>query len=135
MADLPATHLTILRFIYAANIVVAGAVGISSLFTPERAVNSVFEGLASPDMPIRVVGALWTTIAILSALGLVWPVRFSPVLLLQLVYKGGWLLVVALPVVMQGSLKGLPMGITSFFLMWVLVLLFALPYRALFDTP
>lgn len=44
-----------------------------------------------------IVGALWTGILVLSLLGLREPLRYSPVLLLQLIYKSLWLVIYALP--------------------------------------
>ena len=116
-----------LKIIYFANIIVAGWIGISSLFFPKTAIATVFSNAYQPSELVRLVGALWLAIALLSVLGLWKPITFSPVLLLQLFYKGGWLIVVALPAMLNGI--NYPKGMAVFFLIWVLVLPFLIPWR------
>jgi len=87
----------ILKIIYLANIFVAGWISITSLFFPKQALVTVFQSAVAYSEAIRLVGALWGAIFLLSILGLVYPERMSVVLLFQLIYKGAWLLVVALP--------------------------------------
>ena len=122
-----------LILMYLANILVAGWVGLTSLFAPVTAVHSVWQGTTSADgASLRVVGALWTSIALLSFFGLFNPLGFAPVLLLQLIYKGGWLLVVALPARLGDSDRPLPMGMSLFFVIWVLILPLIMPWSSLF---
>ena len=116
-----------LKLIYFANIIVAGWIGISSLFFPKTAIATVFSNAYQPSELVRLVGALWLAIALLSVLGLWKPITFSPVLLLQLFYKGGWLIVVALPAMLNGI--NYPKGMAVFFLIWVLVLPFLIPWK------
>ena len=124
MSELP------LRLVYLANVVVAGQIGISALFTPGRAAQTVFQGAVAESEGLRVVGALWLAIAVLSACGLLAPKPFSAVLALQLVYKGSWLLVAALPAIRSGA--PYPTGMAGFFAAWVLVLPWVIPWRWLF---
>lgn len=119
----------LLRIIYAANVFVAGAIGVSALFTPMRAVQTVFEGAVAPSEGLRVTGALWLAIAILSAVGLLAPKPMQPVLVLQIVYKGSWLLVAGLPAMLDG--RPYPAGIFWFFVVWVAVLPWVVDWRGL----
>lgn len=122
-----------LRLVYLANILVAGTVGLASLLAPRRAARTVWQGtIAGEDAAVRVVGAFWCTVALLSLCGLVAPERFVVVLLVQLGYKGAWLLVVALPARLRDTRERIPAGIAAFFLAWVLVLPFVIPWGALF---
>jgi len=66
-------------------------------------------------------------IAILSVLGLWKPIVFSSVLLLQLIYKGTWLLSVAIPALRNGS--DFPKAMALFFVVWVVVLPFLIPWK------
>ena len=109
-----------LYVVYLANILVAGWVSLTSLFAPERARQSVFEGTIAFSDSIRLVGALWFAIFVLSVLGLFFPKQMQLVLLFQAIYKSTWLLVVALPLWRQGL--PYPSGMAGFFLVWVLVL-------------
>ena len=121
-----------MRVVFAANVVVAGIVGALSLFLPNVAERTVFSGTATASVAMQVVGAFWLAIALLSVAGLFRPVIFAPVLLAQLLYKGSWLMVVAAPAYMAGRGNEMPGGITAFFLVWVLVLPFVIPWSALF---
>jgi len=120
----------ILKIIYLANIFVAGWISITSLFFPKQALVTVFQSAVAYSEAIRLVGALWGAIFLLSILGLVYPERMSVVLLFQLIYKGAWLLVVALPALVND--QPFPRGMAGFFLVWVVVLPFVIPWRVLF---
>ena len=121
-----------LKAVYIANIIVAGWISITSLFFPKTAANSVFSGVYPSSDLIRLVGALWFSIFLISILGLWKPVTFSPILMVQLIYKGLWLLVVALPALTHKT--DYPGGMAAFFLVWVLVLPFVIPWKELFNS-
>ncbi len=115
-----------LKIIYIANIIVAGWISITSVFNPNKAALTVFQNAYQPTELIRLVGCLWLAIAIISVLGLWRPISFSPILLVQLIYKGTWLLVVAVPAIKNN--QAYPSGMALFFLIWVLVLPFVIPW-------
>ncbi len=115
-----------IKLVYIANIIVAGYIGITSLFFPKLSSATIFQNTYQATDIIRLVGCLWLAIAVLSLLGLWRPITFSPVLLLQLVYKGSWLLVVAIPAIKNN--QSYPSGMATFFLVWVLVLPFVIPW-------
>ena len=117
--------------VYLANVLVAGSVGVLSLFAPGLASRLVFSGTAAASSAMQITGALWLAIALLSIAGLVRPMTFVPVLVIQLVYKASWLLVVAAPAYASGRGDSIPGGIAGFFLVWALVLPFVIPWSAL----
>lgn len=119
-----------MRLIYAANVLVAGWIALTSLISPQWAARTVFSGAYTPSEVMRLVGCLWLAIALLSIAGLFRPQEFALVFLLQLLYKGTWLLAVALPAWRNG--QPFPGGMAVFFLVWVLVLPFFIPWKALF---
>jgi len=118
--------MTLLKLVFLANMVVAGWIGITSLFFPKLSAVTIFQNSYQPTDIIRLVGCLWLGIALLSILGFWRPLIFSPVLLLQLVYKSMWLLIVALPAIKNKQTY--PLGMSLFFLIWVVVLPFAIPW-------
>lgn len=120
----------LIKIVYFANILVAGWISITSLFYPKLAQQSVFENAFAYSEAIRLVGALWGAIFILSILGLFYPTKMSLVLLFQLIYKSSWLLFAALPAIMAN--QAYPKGMAMFFVVWVLVLPFVIPWTALF---
>lgn len=124
---------SVLIIIYAANILIAGYVGALCLFFPNRqATRSLFAGNARNDHPLRLVGAFWFAIALLSGLGLFEPFRMTPVLFIQLVYKALWLVICALPILLRGHVNDLPKNMASIFGIYVIVLALLLPYGYLF---
>jgi hypothetical protein len=68
---------------------------------------------------------------LLSLLGLWEPVRLSPVLALQVIYKSLWLLVYALPLIMRREWQRIPWGITILFVAIVIIWPWLIPWRYL----
>ncbi len=116
-----------LKIIYVLNIIIAGQIAISALFNPKNSALTTFGDAYQQTEVIRLVGCLWLGIAVLSVLGLWKPITFSPVLLLQLIYKGTWLIIVALPALRNGI--PFPKTMALFFVVWVLVLPFLIPWK------
>ncbi len=121
-----------LKLIYFANVLVAGWISITSLFAPKTAQATVFTNQFAYSEAIRLVGALWGAIFILSLLGLFFPKNMSLVLLFQLIYKASWLLFAALPASLRG--EPYPKSMAAFFVIWVLVLPFVIPWKNLFGS-
>lgn len=120
-----------LKLIYIANILVAGWISITSLFFPKTAQATVFENNFAYSEAIRLVGAFWGAIFILSILGLFYPKQMSLVLVFQLLYKSSWLIFAALPAILNQ--QPYPKGMAGFFLVWVLVLPFVIPWKTIFQ--
>lgn len=118
--------MTAIKLVYIANIIVAGYIGVTSLIFPKHSSATIFQNSYPSTDVIRLVGCLWLAIAVLSVFGLWRPISFSPVLLLQLIYKGTWLLVVAMPAIKNK--QAFPSSMAVFFLVWVVVLPFVIPW-------
>ena len=116
-----------LRIVYILNIIVAGQISVSSIINKDHAATTIFGNAYQSSEFIKLIGCMWLAIAILSILGLWKPMTFTPVLLIQLIYKGTWLLVVALPA-MQKSMA-FPKAVALFFLVWVIFLPFVIPWK------
>ena len=119
-----------MKVIYFANVLVAGWISISCLFYPEKAHRTVFENTFAYSESFRLVGALWGAIFLLSVVGLFLPRQMSLVLLFQLIYKFSWLVFAALPAIQQKL--PYPRGMAGFFVVWVVVLPFVIPWKDLF---
>ena len=120
-----------LKIVYFANIIVAGWISISSLLYPQKAQMTVFEQNFVYSEAIRLVGALWFAIFLLSILGLFYPEKMSLVLLFQLIYKSSWLIFAALPAMMNN--QPFPKGMAIFFIIWVVALPFVIPWKNIFS--
>lgn len=118
-----------MKIMYLANIVVAGAISITSLFYPKVAQRTVFTGAFEYSEAIRLVGALWLAIFVLSIIGLYYPKQMSLVFVFQLIYKSSWLLFVALPAILNN--QPYPKSMALFFVVWVLLLPFVIPWKSL----
>ncbi|MEL6676172.1 MAG: hypothetical protein AAFR61_28460 [Bacteroidota bacterium] len=123
--------MNLVKIMYAANILVAGWISLSCLFWPEVAQRTVFESSIAYSEGIRLIGALWGGIFVLSILGMFFPESMRLVFLFQLIYKGSWLLLVALPALIQA--EPYPKSMAIFFLVWVLALPWVIPWKALFQ--
>jgi len=122
----------ILKVVYFTNIIVAGWISLTSLFSPKKAITTIFENSLAYSEAIRLVGALWGAIFVLSFLGLFYPKKMVLVLLFQLIYKGSWLLFVAIPAIL--SKQPYPKGMAGFFLVWCVILPFVIPWKEIFLT-
>ena len=123
-----------IRIIYAANILVAGGFGLITLFFPDMARRFTFGGAWRPHPAMQLVGCFWLAIAVLSAVALFSPWVFSPLLLIQLLYKSFWILFWAIPVLTTGDKSRIPIGMLLFFLIWVGILAIGIPWRYVFRT-
>lgn len=120
-----------LKIVYIANIIVAGWISITSLFFPKTAQLTVFSNAFTYSEAIRLVGALWGAIFLLSVLGLFFPHKMQIVLVFQLIYKSLWLLFAALPALLRH--QPFPKGMAIFFVVWVAGLPFVIDWKWLFD--
>lgn len=120
-----------MKVMYLANIIVAGWISISSLFFPKIAKQTVFANAVEYSEAIRLVGALWFAIFILSILGLFYPKQMSLVFVFQLIYKSSWLIIVALPAMWNNN--PYPKSMSIFFLIWVIILPFVIPWKELMN--
>ena len=89
------------RYIYTA--VVAGGFGLGIVLIPGIMI-SLFRWPGQNPLVFGVTGSVYLSFAVLSILGLRSPLKFVPVLLLQLFYKSIWLVGVVLPLLVAGRL-------------------------------
>lgn len=120
-----------LRLMYFANVLLAGWISITCLFSPRIAASSVFTNAFAYSESFRLVGALWGGIFLLSIVGLFLPRQMSLILLFQLIYKASWLIFAALPAIRQGL--DYPKGMANCFVIWVVLLPFVIPWREIFS--
>lgn len=116
--------------VYLANIIVAGWISIACLFFPKAAQNTVFSGAFAYSEAFRLVGALWGAIFIISFLGLLYPQQMRFIFFYQFIYKSAWLLFAALPAMIHH--QPYPKGMAVFFVIWVIILPFVIPWKSLF---
>ena len=129
-----AWRVTAIRLVFAANVLVEGAAGLYCVYSSQAASRLLFVGMDIPSMVMRLLGAFWLSIALLSAIGISRTVRFSVVLVLQLIYKSIWLIAVALPAVVRSETDLIPTNTSALFFIWVIFLPFVIPWRYLLQS-
>lgn len=123
--------MILMKVMYLANVVVAGAISVSSLFYPKIAQRTVFTEAFEYSEAIRLVGALWLAIFLLSIIGFFYPKQMSLILVFQLIYKSSWLLFAALPAILNN--QPFPKSMALFFVVWVLLLPCVIPWKSILN--
>jgi hypothetical protein len=127
----PRVHPNRLRFMYAYTILTGGILGFALLLAP----GVMLPALGMPgEEPFLagIVYSVWMAEAILSALGLRYPVKFAPVLFLQLTYKLIWLVAIIIPHLVTGQLPTFAMTTSALYITFVIGDIIAIPWRHIF---
>ncbi|PZU96004.1 MAG: hypothetical protein DCE90_11285 [Pseudanabaena sp.] len=117
-------------FPYIANIIILVPVAMGTLFNLFPVADGHFPESAGWRL---LVGSLWTAILAGSVMGLFNPLTFSPLLLLQVIYKALWLWVYTLPRLINGDpYREIHWAISIIFILIVLLYPFVIPWNYLF---
>ena len=117
-----------LRFMYGYTIVGAGSLGLAIIFS-RSLVESTLGFPREDPITFGINGSVYIAFAALSVLGLRSPLKFAPVLLLQLCYKVVWLIGVILPLLVSGRLPTSGMILVAIFMTYIIGDLIAIPFR------
>jgi hypothetical protein len=120
-----------LKFMYIFTIVVAGGFGLGVIFCP-NVITSMHRIPKQDPILFGIVGGVYVAFGILSILGLRSPLKFVPILLLQLCYKVIWFIGVILPLLFA---EPFPMHGISFVVLFAIFIigdLIAIPFSYIF---
>ena len=120
-----------LKGMYIFTIIHAGGSGLGIIFIP-RIVRSIFGWPSQDPIVFGICGSVWVAFGLLSILGLRAPLKFSPVLLLQLSYKVVWFIGVLLPVLITGKFQVYMIAYVVFFAVYIIGDLIAIPFSYVF---
>jgi len=120
-----------LKFMYVYTIVGAGLLGLGIIIVPDVVRTSLGWPKQDP-ITLGVMGSVYLAFGVLSILGLRSPLRFSPVLLLQLCYKLIWLMGVMVPLAASGRLSAHGTVLAAIFVAYVIGDLIAIPFGYVF---
>ena len=109
----------------------AGGVGLGMIFAPD-VIRFVFSMPNQDPIILGMTGSLILSFAILSIFGLRDPLKFIPILMLQLSYKTIWLIGVILPLLVSGKLPIYTISIVIIFVTYVIGDLIAIPFSHIF---
>ncbi len=121
-----------LKVMYIYTIVGAGGFGLGILVIP-GIMKSLFRWPNGDPIPLGITGSFYVASAILSVLGLRSPLKFVPVLLLQLCYKSVWFLGVILPLLVSGQFPMYAIVYVIVFATYILGDIIAIPFPLVFS--
>lgn len=121
-----------LKGMYIYTAALSGTFGLGILTAP-KAVESAFDFPDRDPIVLGIVGSVYVAFGILSLFGLRAPLKFVPILLLQLLYKLIWFLGVALPLCIRGQFPSHGLLFVPIFVTYVIGDLIAIPFSQVFS--
>ena len=120
-----------LKGMYIYTIIGAGGFGLGILVVPS-VMRSVFGWPDQDPIVFGVTGSVYLSFALLSILGLRSPLKFAPVLLLQLSYKVVWFVGVIIPLLIAGAFPAYSVLFVVIFATYIVGDLIAIPFPHVF---
>jgi hypothetical protein len=120
-----------LKFMYIYTIVGAGGLGLGIIVIPS-VMRTVFGWPDQDPIFFGVTGSVYLSFALVSILGLRSPLKFSPVLLLQLGYKVLWFIGVLIPILIAGKFPPHAILLIVIFATYIVGNLIAIPFSYIF---
>ncbi|MCG7850091.1 MAG: hypothetical protein MIO93_13070 [ANME-2 cluster archaeon] len=120
-----------MKFMYIYTIILAGGLGLAMIIAPNMMISQL--GMHSQDPIIYgIAGSVYVAFGLLSILGLRSPLKFVPILLLQLCYKAIWFIGVALPLVVMGQFPTYAIVFAVIFATYIIGDIIAIPFSYIF---
>ncbi len=132
MTKITKKYLKRLRFMYLYTLIGAGGFGIAIIISPD-VIQSLFKMPAQDPLTFGITGSVYLAFGILSILGLIFPIKLIPVLMLQLLYKTIWLFGIMLPVFLKGQFELHAVLVALIFLTYIIGDLVSIPFKYLFE--
>lgn len=120
-----------LKMMYVSTLVIAGGLGVGLLIFRD-ATQWIF-GIVCSHILSGLIGSMFLAFALLSVLGLRNPVRFVPLLCLQLLYKLIWICFIAIPLFFTGEIAIDMIVVIIVFLAVIIGDMIAIPFHILFE--
>jgi len=133
MSDIHNIRWCWLRFMYLYTIFGAGGCGLAILVIPER-MKAIFHWPGDEPIALSIVASVYLAFGILSVFGLRDPLKFVPVLLLQLCYKLVWFVGAVAPLLATGRVPGYAVLTAVIFATYVVGDLIAIPFSYVFAS-
>lgn len=120
-----------LKGMYLYTLLGAGGFGTGVLFYPE-AIKSRLGWSIDDPVALGMLGSILIAFALVSILGLRSPLKFVPVLLLQMCYKTIWFVGVIIPLIIKGQLPGQSIALVIIYVTYIIGDLIAIPFPVIF---
>jgi hypothetical protein len=120
-----------IKGMYIYTIVVAGLFGLGIIVVPEM-IKSKFTWPVEEPVAFGIIGSVYMAFGLLSILGLRSPLKFTPILFLQLCYKTIWFIGVVLPLWATGHFPSYAIPTVIIFATFIVGDLIAIPFSYVF---
>jgi hypothetical protein len=120
-----------IKGMYIYTIVGAGLFGLGMIIAPEL-IKSAFAWPVNEPIAFGIIGSVYLTFGLASILGLRSPLKFLPVLLMQLCYKSVWFIGVVLPLLITGHFPDYSIPTVIIFATYIIGDLIAIPFSYVF---
>lgn len=120
-----------IKGMYIYTILGAGGYGLGIIFVPD-AIQSLLGAPRQDPVVLGVTGSVYLSFALLSILGLRSPLKFVPVLLLQLTYKTIWFVGVIIPILIAGKLPTYAILLAVIWATYIIGDMIAIPFGYVF---
>ncbi|MBW2624296.1 MAG: hypothetical protein JRD68_15415 [Deltaproteobacteria bacterium] len=121
-----------LKVMYWYTIIGAGGFGLAIILLPDTA-RSIFAWPVQDPIVYGVTGSVYLAFGFLSILGLRSPLKYVPVLLLQLCYKTVWFIGVIFPLLISGEFPTYAILHVVIFASFIIGDLIAIPFPYIFS--
>ena len=121
-----------LKAMYIYTIVGAGGFGLGIIVLPNF-MRTIFHWPSQDPIVYGTTGSVYLAFALVSILGLTAPLKFIPILLLQLTYKVVWFIGVVLPLLITGKFQAYAILHVVIFLTYIIGDLIAIPFQYVFS--
>ena len=121
-----------LKAMYLYTLLGAGGTGLGMVFFPD-VTQSAFGYPAQDPVVFKLYGSVLLASGLAAIPALRHPLKFVPLLLLQLIYKPIWLAVVAVPMFLKGQFPLYVVMFSAIFLTYIIGDLIAIPFSYLFS--
>ncbi|MDT8309570.1 MAG: hypothetical protein RQ866_08550 [Bacteroidales bacterium] len=122
---------TWLKVMYVYTIILSGGFGVGILVMPE-VMKSMLGWPVDEPIAFGIIGSVYIAFGLLSVLGLWSPLKFVPVLLLQLCYKIVWFLGVFFPLVFKAQYPDYGLATVIIFASYIVGDIIAIPFPYIF---
>lgn len=120
-----------LKAMYIYTILGAGMLGLGMIISPEG-IKSMLGWPVKEPIVFGIAGSVYAAFGILSVFGLRSPLKFVPVLLLQLFYKSIWFIGVIIPLLISAQFPDYAISIAVIFATYIIGDLIAIPFPYVF---
>jgi len=121
-----------LKFMYIYTTVMAGGIGLAQLLAPSQMQSAL--GMPAQDPLVFGLGAsVFLAMGLIAILGIRSPLKYCPILLVELAYKLLWLCGVVLPLALRGEFPSSSIVQVAILCTFVVGELIAIPFRYMFS--